>query len=185
MSGHHRHTAGLGDGHGLTAQHGGHAEEILLVVGMKRRIMAARAFHLHPEKRLPYDLRLGRHWHIILRGHPKTTWAAVVLTAFHHDQLRNEPIHRLVVLQGFMNPEPERAGVVQLRLQNVWIFRQYILPIARPVVRPSELIIQEAINRLGAPVRALIFLELILRRFTWANSIGVKRCPPQKGVIIC
>ena len=98
MSRHHRHTTGLRDGHRLTAQHGGHAEEILLVVGMKRRIMTARAFHLHPEKSLPYDLRLSRHRHIILRGYPKTTWAAVVLTALHHDQLRNEPIHRLVVL---------------------------------------------------------------------------------------
>ena len=83
-----------------------------------------------------------------------------------------------------MDPEPERAGVVQLRLQNIWILRQHILPVARPVIRPSEFIIQEAINRLGAPVRALIFHELILRRFTWANAIGVKRYPPQKCVII-
>ena len=73
-----------------------------------------------------------------------------------------------------MDPEPERAGVVQLRLQNVWILRQHILPVARPVIRPSEFIVQEAINRFGAPVRALIFHELILRRFAWANSIGIK-----------
>ena len=84
-----------------------------------------------------------------------------------------------------MDPEPERAGVVQLRLQNVWILRQHILPVACPVIRPSELVVQEAINRFGAPVRALIVHELVLRRFTWTNSISVKRCPPQKGVIIC
>ena len=83
-----------------------------------------------------------------------------------------------------MDPEPERAGVVQLRLQNVWILRQHILPVARPVIRPSELLSRGD----QSPWRACSGFdlpELILRRFTWANSIGVKRCPPQKGVIIC
>ena len=142
----------------MAAQHRGEAEEILLLEVVMRRVVAARARHLHPEERLRHDLRLLRHRHVVLRRHSEAARASVMDAALHHHELRGEAVHRAVVGEGLVDPPTERAGVVQHRLQDPRVLREHVLPIADPVVGPRRTR-QEPVDGARATVRTLVGRE--------------------------
>ena len=116
------------------------AKQLLLPKIVIRRVMAPRTFHFQSKKRLRYNLRLGRHRHIVLRRHLKPRRGSIVFAALHHHQLGDKAVERLVVGERFVNPKPERPGVVERRLQYVWVFREHILPVTYPMLRPTVLL---------------------------------------------
>jgi hypothetical protein len=69
-------------------------------------------------------------------------------------------IHRLVVEKGFVNPFAKWPCVVELRLENIGVLGEDVLPIANPVVRPP-FIGKQAVYDIGALGRGLIFLKAV------------------------
>ena len=151
---------------------------------MKGRVVAAGAFHLHTQKRLTNQLRLCGHRHIILCGHTKARRTPIVTAPVHHHQLGDKAIHWLIVLQAFVNPKTKWTGVVELRFENVRVFRKDILPVARPLIGPSTGIFQHPLNCPRAPAFFLVTLKLF--NYLWRRhyAIGVQRSTPEKGPII-
>ena len=107
---------------------------------MERRVMTPRTLHLRPQKSSRQNIRLGRHRHIVLRGHLESLGSTAQLRTFHRDQLSHKTIHRQIILQRFVNPKPERACVVQRRIHDRRIFSQHILPIGYPVIGPPRVV---------------------------------------------
>ena len=116
----------------------GEAEEVGLVVGVERGVVAAGTLHLGGEERLGQDLRLGRHRGVVLRGHPEPGGAAAEGAPLHPDQLGHEPVDRRVVGEGVVEVAAERAGVVQGRLEDAGVLGQDVLPVAHPAVGPAR-----------------------------------------------
>ena len=117
--------------------------------------MTTRALHLLTKKRLRDDVRFRRVWRIVQRGLRKPRRAAQRLAAFHIDQFGRHAVKRNLVGERLVQPPAERSGVVQIRLQNAGILREYVLPVGHPVIGPRR-ILQQAVNGFG-PAR--------LRRF--------------------
>ena len=165
------------------AQHGGEAEEVALFEVVIRRVVAARALHLHAHERLRHDLRLLRQRHVVLRGEAEARRPAIIRAALHENQFRDEPVHRLVVREGFVDVPAERPRVVQHGLHDAGIFREHILPVTHPMIRPRR-VLEKTINRFRAPVVGRLTEKLVQLLNRRPATHGVERDAAEEGVII-
>ena len=142
---------GAGDGElqRLAVEHGGHGEEILLLIGMERGVVAAGATELGAEEREPEDLGFGGHGRVVEGGLREGRGSAKMDAAFHLNEFGDEAIEGDAVGEGLVDPVAEGAGVVEIGLEDAGVFGQDVLPVADPVVGPVGMV-QEAVDGLGA-----------------------------------
>ena len=122
--------------------------------------MTTGALKIRPEKSSAEHMSLGCHGDVVLRSQAETGWSPSVLASSHEDKLRNKTIHRLVVEKGFVNPFAKWSCIVELRLENVGVLGEHVLPIAHPVVGPP-CIGKQAVYDTGALGCRLVFLKVV------------------------
>ena len=113
--------------------------------------MTARALQFDSEKRRGDDVALGGKRRVIIRRESEARAATFPVAAPQQHEFRGETIHRFSIAQRLVKKPAKRSAVVEGGLQDARVFRQHVLPIADPVVRPP-LIGEEAVDDCGALV---------------------------------
>ena len=147
----HRDAARDRNLHGLGLEEGGEGEDLLLLGGVRRGVVAARTLGLHAKEGGGHDRGLGGHGHVVLRGDAEAGWTAGGGAALETQQFGDHEVERLAVGERFVNPPAERTGVVQRGIQDVRVLGEDVLPVARPVVGGAR-VVQQAVDDLRALV---------------------------------
>ncbi len=104
----HRDAAGEGDLHGLGLKEGCEGEDLFLLGGVGRGVVATRALGLHAKEGGGDNRGLGGHGHIVLRSDAEASRAAGGGCALEAQKFGDHQVERLPVGEGFINPPAER-----------------------------------------------------------------------------